>query len=219
MTPGPTTPDSATPPSAERIRAAALHLFAAQGTAATSLRAIAASAGVSVGLVQHHFPTKAGLISAVDDYVRQVIGAAMTQPTAGRPADSVAEVGRRVAALIVEQPDVVNYLTHALVDGQPLGASIFDALVAAGAARWKRRSDRGETRPDLDHLWATLNPLILVFGTLILRPHLDRHLPESLGTPGQMQRWQESVNSLLREGQLRRTDNGGTACESSSDPG
>lgn len=220
MTPGPTNPDTTGPaiaPSAARIRAAALRLFAAQGTAATSLRAIAASAGVSVGLVQHHFPTKADLVRAVDDHVRQVVGAAMTQPAPGPPDDSVADVGRRVTALIVEQPDVVNYLTHALVEGQPLGATIFDALAASGAARWKRRSGRGETRPDLDHLWATLHPLILVFGTLILRPHVDRHLPEPLATPRQMERWGASVNALLREGQLRHPGSGGSPSDPTSD--
>ena len=33
------------------------------------MRGVAAGAGVSLGLVQHHFATKAGLTKAVDDYV------------------------------------------------------------------------------------------------------------------------------------------------------
>ena len=53
----------------ERIRNAALQIVAIQGVSGTSLRAVAAAAGVSLGLVQHHFATKAGLIKAVDDYV------------------------------------------------------------------------------------------------------------------------------------------------------
>ena len=44
-----------------------------KASAATSLRAVAAAAGVSLGLVQHHFATKAGLIKAVDDYVLAVV--------------------------------------------------------------------------------------------------------------------------------------------------
>ena len=55
--------------SIERIRSAALKTFAMYGTSATSLRMVAAAAGVSVGLVQHHFANKAGLIKAVDDHV------------------------------------------------------------------------------------------------------------------------------------------------------
>lgn len=56
----PPRPDQASParPSVERIRDAALKCFAAHGTAATSLRFIADTAGVSIGLVQHHFGTK-----------------------------------------------------------------------------------------------------------------------------------------------------------------
>ena len=38
------------------------------------------AAGVSLGLVQHHFATKAGLIKAVDDYVLAVVITAITQP-------------------------------------------------------------------------------------------------------------------------------------------
>lgn len=194
-----------------RIRTAALHLFAAQGIAATSLRAVAAAAGVSVGLVQHHFTSKAGLVDAVDAEVLRVVSAMAAEPISEPPADPVAEVGRRVATLIAEHPDIVNYLSRAFVDGRSLGAMMFDALVASGAARWNELDDHDQTRPDLDLLWAPLHPLILALGTLILRPHLDRHLPEPFGTPPQLQRWQMSVNALLREGQLRRSDNGGPA--------
>jgi AcrR family transcriptional regulator len=208
MTRVPAEPDEADPvitPSVTRIRAAALHLFAEHGTEATPLRAVAAAAGVSLGLVQHHFGTKAGLVNAVDKEVLRVLTAMMTEPIPEPPADPVAEVGQRVSSLIAEQPDVVNYLSRAFVTGGALGTMIFDALAANGAARWNELHDHEQTRPDLDLQWAPLHPLILVVGTLILRPHLDRHLAEPFGTPRQLQRWQTSVNALLSEGQLRRT--------------
>ena len=62
----------------ERIRNAALRIVAVQGVAGTSLRAVAAAAGVSLGLVQHHFATKAGLIKAVDDYAGNAAKPAQT---------------------------------------------------------------------------------------------------------------------------------------------
>ena len=49
-----------------RIRNAALDLFAANGAEATSLRAVAAAAGVTVGLVVHHYGTKKALREAVE---------------------------------------------------------------------------------------------------------------------------------------------------------
>jgi AcrR family transcriptional regulator len=196
--------------SVERIREAALKSFAAYGTSATSLRTVAAAASVSLGLVQHHFATKAGLIKAVDDHVLAVVTATMSQPIPGPPADSIAAMGQRVTNLIAEEPDVVDYLGHALIDGSPLGTKVFDYLVASGIDRWKQRSEHGQTRPDLDLTWAALNALVLPLGTLILRGHIERHLPEPFLTPTQLKRWQTAVNNLLRDGFLRHDgDDGG----------
>jgi AcrR family transcriptional regulator len=189
--------------SIERIRDAALTCFATHGTSATSLRMVAATAGVSLGLVQHHFATKAGLIKAVDNHVMDVVRTTLSEPIPAPPADSIADIGKRVTQFIAEQPDVVDYLGHALIDSSPLGIAVFDYLVNAGTARWKQRSEQGQTRPDLDLTWAALNALVLPLGSLILRSHIERHLPEPLSTPTQLERWQAAVNSLLRNGQLR----------------
>jgi AcrR family transcriptional regulator len=194
------------PASIERIRDAALKSFATYGTSATSLRTVAAAAGVSLGLVQHHFATKAGLIKAVDDHVLAVVTAIMSRPIPEPPADSIAAIGNRVTQIVAELPDIVDYLGRSLIEGSPLGTEVFDFLVAAGIDRWKQRSEHEQTRPDIDLTWAALNALVLPLGTLILRGHIERHLPEPLATPAQLDRWQESVNTLLREGLLRRSD-------------
>jgi AcrR family transcriptional regulator len=192
------------PSSIERIRDAALTCFATYGTAATSLRTVAAAAGVSLGLVQHHFATKAGLIKAVDDHVLAVVTATMSQPIPEPPADSIAAIGNRVTQIIAEHPDVVDYLGRALIEGSPLGTEVFDYLVASGIDRWEKRSEHGQTRPDVDLTWAAINSLVLPLGTLILRGHIERHLPEPLMTPTQLDRWQDAVNTLLRDGLFRR---------------
>jgi hypothetical protein len=72
--------------------------------------------------------------------------------------------------------------------------------------RWNQRKERGELRSDVDVTWAALNSLVLALGTMILRAHAQRQLPEPLATPEQLQRWQDSVNTLLREGLYRRSD-------------
>jgi AcrR family transcriptional regulator len=189
----------------ERIRTAALKSFATHGTSATSLRTVAAAAGVSVGLVQHHFGTKACLVKAVDDHVLGLVIAAIAPPLAEPPADSIAEMGSRVTRMVAEQPDIVDYLGRALIDGSALGTTIFDTLTAFGVARWTKRDERGETRPDVDLTWAALNALVLPLGTIILRGHIERQLPESFTAPAQLQRWQDSVNTLLRDGLFRHT--------------
>lgn len=186
----------------ERIRNAALKSFAIHGSAATSLRTVAAAAGVSLGLVQHHFATKAGLIKAVDDHVLAMVLTSISQPIPGAK-DSVAEVGDRITRLLAEQTDIADYLGRALIDGSPLGVSIFDALVGFGTARWNQRGERGETRPDIDLTWAAVNSLVLALGTVVLRAHIERNLPEPLTSPAQLQRWHASVTMLLREGLFR----------------
>jgi AcrR family transcriptional regulator len=194
------------PRNVERIRDEALKSFARHGTSGTSLRSVAAAAGVSLGLVQHHFATKAGLIKAVDDHLLALVISSTSGPISDSPVDSIAEVGSRVTRIIAEHPDIADYVGRALVDGSPLGTTIFDTLVAVGTARWSQRAEYGETGPDLDLTWAALNSLVLVLGAQILRTHIDRHLPEPLSTPMQLERWQKAVNSLLREGLLRRGD-------------
>jgi AcrR family transcriptional regulator len=180
-----------------------LKSFATYGTSATSLRTVAAAAGVSVGLVQHHFGTKAGLVKAVDDHVLGLVIPAIAPPLAEPPSDSIAEMGSRVTRMVAEQPDIVDYLGRALIDGSPLGTTIFDTLTAFGIARWTKRDERGETRPEVDLTWAALNALVLPLGTIILRGHIERQLPESFTAPAQLQRWQDSVNTLLRDGLFR----------------
>ncbi len=188
----------------ERIRRAALKSFATRGAAATSLRSVAADAGVSLGLVQHHFETKAGLIKAVDDYVMSVLIEVTAQPISAPPTDSLVEMGERITRLITEYPDVVDYFGRAVVDGNALGTTIFDTFAALGEARWNQRKENGETRPDIDLTWSSLNTMVLAFGTLILRSHIERQVPGAFSTPAGLRRWLDASASLLREGLFRR---------------
>ena len=51
-----------------RIRDAAIELFAERGIGSATIRDIAQAAGVSSGLVRHHFGSKDGLRRACDEY-------------------------------------------------------------------------------------------------------------------------------------------------------
>jgi AcrR family transcriptional regulator len=185
------------------IRDAALRRFAAQGVAATTLRLIASDAGVSLGLVQHRFGTKERLVEAVDQYVLEVVqsqlafNASHDRDAAGE--ESVEDTGGRVRHLITEYPEVVDYMARAMVDETPLGTRAFDALFAMGRQRWSLRAEQHQLQPDVvDVTWATLNPMLLTLGAIILRRHVERQLPEPFTTPTQLRRWAASVSSLLQ---------------------
>lgn len=182
------------------IRGAALSEFAARGVGATSLREVAETAGVSVGLIQHHFGTKAGLVEAVDQHVTELIRTALAS---GPGAVTIDDFGEQVTALLVEHTTVVDYLARALVEDTPYGSSIFDTLIDMGTARWERRVEEGLTVVDLDTRWAAMNIVLLFFGTVLLRSHIERQLPDSLLSPTQLPRWQAAVKALMRRGYLR----------------
>jgi AcrR family transcriptional regulator len=187
----------------DRIQEAALKIFSRHGTEAASLRMVAAEARLGIGTVQRHFAGKAALIQAVDAHVMSVIAAAMTEPRSDQGTDPIADVGQRVTALISQRPYVIDYLGRSLVDGTAIGSVIFDGLVATGKSRWEQSRAQQLVRVDLDDEWAALNPLILVLGTVILRAHIARHIAGPFNTPAQLSRWENAVNTLIREGQFR----------------
>jgi AcrR family transcriptional regulator len=197
----PATP--AAPTTRDRILAAAIKSYAQQGVSNTPLRAVADAAGVSVGLVQHYFGNKAGLTAAVDEDVLRIFGESLeAEPMPGPPADHLVELRGRFAQLVHKYPDVMDYVAHALSEGEEIGAVIFDGLLRISAAQGDKFDEHGLVRPELDLLWATINPLILRVGAIILRKHIERHLPEPLYTPTQLQRWDAAVTSLIRTGQF-----------------
>ena len=57
--------------------------------------------------------------------------------------------------------------------------------------------------------WKSVALGVLALGTLILRTHIERHLPEPLTTPVQLERWQNSVNMLRPEGLFRQVGTDG----------
>jgi AcrR family transcriptional regulator len=62
-----------------RIRDAAITLFAERGIGPATIRDIAQAAGVSSGLVRHHFGSKEGLRRACDDYAMAELTRIRTQ--------------------------------------------------------------------------------------------------------------------------------------------
>jgi AcrR family transcriptional regulator len=199
-----TPPAPREPSSEERIRDAALRSFASHGVAATSMRMVADAAGVSLGLVQHYFKTKAALVNTVDRYVLQVTSEALsTVAMPGAPAEALEEAGKRMTKLTIDHPLVINYLARALCEGGEIGSVVFDGLVDISTAQGDHFREQGLIRENLDPLWAVLNPLILRIGAFILRPHIERYLGEPFFTATQLERWDNSVTKVLREGQFR----------------
>jgi TetR/AcrR family transcriptional regulator, regulator of cefoperazone and chloramphenicol sensitivity len=155
-------------------------------------------------LVQHYYGTKAALVNAVGDHVVRVISEALESdvlPPA--PQDALVEMGRRLTMVMAEQGDAFAYIGRALVEGEPIGSEIFDGLLKVSLAQGDLLRERNQTRQDLDPLWSALNPLLLRLGPMLLRSHIERHLPEPFNSPTQLRRWDEAVTTLIWQGHMR----------------
>jgi AcrR family transcriptional regulator len=84
-----------------KLLTAALELFAARGYAATSVDAIADEAGVSAGLLYHHFDSKAAVLNAIFEQslsdVQATFAAAEREP---RASDRLAALLHSAAAIV-----------------------------------------------------------------------------------------------------------------------
>ncbi len=188
-----------------RIRNAALEGFARDGVASTSLRDVAKTAGVSSGLVQHHFATKAALVEAVGAHVVGLATEAFGDlPAAGTPVESQQQLGDRVTAFVAEQPMALLYVARAVAEGDKTAATVFDAFVAIAERLWQTLAGQGLLRDDADITWAALHGVTLILGTVLYQAEIDRHLPEPFMTPDQLERWNVAGNALFSEGLYRR---------------
>lgn len=123
-----------------RIRDAAMAQFAEHGFDNATIKGIADAAGVSTGLVQHHFGTKEQLRQACDDVAVEAI---RRQMDVLDDVDSAVSSPNFGSALYGRSPLLVRYMIRLLLDGSPLAAALFDDM-AAGTERFL-----SDARPDL----------------------------------------------------------------------
>jgi len=183
-----------------RIRDAAMELFAANGVAASSLRAVAGAAGVSPGLVVHHFGSKEGLIRAVDEAVLARINATLSEvPIEGAGAELLAARAEVVAAFLRGQPTLCDYLGRALAEGTEASAQLFHRLFVF-AGKDERLVAAGVLRADTDPFWRAMHQVILIVGPLLLRALIERELGSELLSEANVTRWMRARTDLLQHG-------------------
>lgn len=153
-----------------RIRDAAITEFAANGVPATSVRTIATTAGVSPGLVIHHFGSKEELRHACDEYVAGVIrelkGTAMA---AGAGFDMTAAI----RSWDTDVP-LAKYLAKTLVDGSPHVADLVDEMAGDAIAYVEAGVGTGLIKPSDYPEERAAVLLIWSLGALVLHEHLER---------------------------------------------
>jgi AcrR family transcriptional regulator len=166
-----------------KIRDAAITRFAVDGIADATVRGIAAAAGVSAGLVIHHFGTMDNLRHACDEYVAEIIRRNKRAAMAQGPALDVAAAMRRARQDI----PLNRYLARSLADGSPAVAELIDDLVSDAVDYMDEGVRAGSLRPTAYPYERAAVLTIWTLGALVLHEHLERLLGVDLtGDPAEM---------------------------------
>ncbi|MFI5776672.1 TetR/AcrR family transcriptional regulator [Nocardia sp. NPDC051570] len=182
-----------------RIRNAAMDLFAQYGESRVSLRAVAAEAGVTLGLVQHHFKTKAGLIEAVDQLVVDYFDAAVSSvPPTGTPGEVAAARNEAVRAMLSANPAVVNYVRRAVLEPAETRLRLLESLIALTRREVTTLRDTGLASTSRRESTQIVEVLVRQFGELLLAPMIDA-VWERVAGPGD--RGKPRLSITVREDQ------------------
>ena len=170
-----------------RIRDAAIRLFTEHGMEKTSILDIAKAAGVSGGLIRHHFGSKDGLREACDTYVFDELL---------RFKEEVLEKGHAdpgfVPAFDARQLLFRRYMGRAMIDGSEAAATQFADIVDSSERYF---AESGLDMPDPRGVGAAL--AAMTGGLLILQDHVARALGEEPGTHEAMLRMMTAAGYIF----------------------
>lgn len=162
-----------------RIREAAIARFPEDGFAGTTVRAIAADAGVSPGLVLHHFGSKEELRRACDEHVLRLLD---ERKRASIRAGSYREAGAIAAAYQLVAP-ALRYLAWTLSTGGDAAARIFDEWLEDVKGQLEEAEEMGQVNPIEDKHGQAAVLVALQLGGIVLHEHVSRALGVDVLTP------------------------------------
>jgi AcrR family transcriptional regulator len=181
-----------------RIREAAMAQFTAEGFDRTTVRNVAAAAGVSPALVLHHFGSKEGLRKACDEHVVSVVREEKRKALA---EGAMSDPGFLRAAYGTAPP-IVRYLASALATGSEAAAELFDEMVEESSRLLTLAEELGKVRPSADpHARAALL-LSMQLGGMVLHEHLSRALGVDVHSPEGLVAMSRASLELFSQGLL-----------------
>ena len=162
-----------------RLRDAALRLFAERGIEATTVRAVAAAAGVSGGLVRHHFGSKDELRAACDAYALEQAVLLKQQAVLGGRLGDVGFMSSAHPRMLV----LLRYFARSLLDGSPSAEAMLSEMVSV-TRDWLELHHPGEITDPLAHAALLVS---MEIGALVVREQLSQVLgADVLGPEGQL---------------------------------
>lgn len=182
-----------------RIRGAAMRLFAEHGFDGTSIRDVAAEAGVSSSLVVHHFKTKAQLKEATDAWLISALTSLLADLLEAGGTDLTDSVGS-LAEILREEPELMSYLRRMLIDGGEAASSLFQGFVEATATVLAAQETTGIVRPSVDARTRAVFLIVNDLGAIILRDLIEQAISVDPLGPAGLRRWGQVVMEVYTDG-------------------
>jgi AcrR family transcriptional regulator len=113
------------------------------------VRDIAAEAGVGVGTIYRHFPTRADLVVAVFRHQLEALAAATTAPAGETPYDALRSWVARFADFLVTKHGLAEALQSDQAGFESLHAEFVERLVPVLDQLLKASAAAGQTRADI----------------------------------------------------------------------
>lgn len=162
-----------------RIRDAAILLFGREGFDRTSIRAVAAEAGVSAALVMHHFASKDGLRAAAN----QALVDAFLGEKDEILGPQATETMQRWLADIERYRPLLDYLARVLADDSPAADELFDALLDGTRQMLDEHRAAGLVRPSADPEMLAVTVTLHGIIPLLVQRQLARALGDDALSP------------------------------------
>jgi AcrR family transcriptional regulator len=161
-----------------RIRDEAIASIAEHGINGTTARKVANQAGVSPGLVIHHFGSMEGLRTACDQYIADTIREFKARAMSGGPTLDI-------LASLRDAPNgpLMGYLAQVLADDSPAVANLVDDLVDDAEDYIQQGVESGILKPSDDPRGRAVVLTLWSLGSLALHQHLRRLLGVDLIDP------------------------------------
>jgi AcrR family transcriptional regulator len=161
-----------------RIRDAAIDCIAEAGVRDTTVRMVAAAAGVSPGLVMHHFGSMDGLRTACDEHVTSSIRQVKEGAMAAGPGLDVLGIMRETKI-----GPAARYVARMLAEDSPAVERLVDDLVSDAEQYLERGVESGLLRPSGDPRGRAAVLALWSLGAIALHRHMERILGVDLTDP------------------------------------
>lgn len=153
-----------------KLRDACIELVAESGAKAATARAVAERAGVSLGLIRHHFGSMGELLHACDRHVAALVRARKEEAIAAGSAFDALGAVRATGS-----DHIMGYLAMRLGDDAEGINDLVDLMIDDAEGYIRASVEAGLMTPSADERARAAMLTIYALGSLALHKHLDRH--------------------------------------------